>query len=187
MNERVFKQFPILDMKDLVLRELHQTDCKPFYTYLSDPMVNRYIAEEDTPKSLDAAKEEIRYWSGLFHSRRSIYWGIARKDTDMLIGTVGFNMWSRTHQRAEVSYDLARPHWGKGIMTRVLQSVCDYAFTAMAVNRVQATVAIDNIGSIRVLEKVGFQQEGLLREYGILRGQKKDFYMMSYLSKDLIF
>ncbi len=187
MNERVFKAFPVLDMNDIVLRELRVTDYKPFYTYLSDPMVNRYVSEEDTPKSLERAKEELKYWGNLFHNRRSIYWGIALKNTDMLIGTAGFNVWSRTHRRGEVSYDLARPHWGKGIMTRVLQTICDYGFTAMDINRIQATVAMDNIASIRVLSKVGFQQEGIMRDYGILHGKKKDFYMMSYLQKDLTF
>jgi ribosomal-protein-alanine N-acetyltransferase len=105
----------------------------------------------------------------------------------MLIGTAGFNVWSRTHQRGELSYDLARPHWGKGLMTRVVQTICDYGFSAMGINRIQATVAIDNIASIRVLSKVGFQEEGLMRDYGILHGKKKDFYMMSYLRKDITF
>ena len=187
MSERVFSKFPILQMKDLALRELQITDNKPFYTYLSDPMVNKYVSEEDTPKSLEAAKDELKYWASLFHNRRSVYWGIARKDTDMLIGTAGFNVWSRTHQRGEVSYDLARPHWGKGIMTRVLQAICDYGFSTMDINRIQATVATDNIGSIKVLNKVGFQKEGDLREYGILHGKKKDFYMMSYLRKEITF
>lgn len=187
MNERVFKQFPLLPLNDIVLRELQATDCKPFYSYLSDPMVNKYVSEEDTPKSLDAAKEELKYWGNLFSNRRSVYWGIARKDTDMLIGTAGFNVWSRTHRRAEVSYDLARPHWGKGIMTRTLRAICDYGFSAMELNRIQATVATDNMASIAVLRKVGFREEGVLRQYGILHGIKKDFYMMSYLSKDVVF
>lgn len=187
MSERIFREFPVLQLKDVVLRELQVSDYKAFYNYISDPMVNKYLSDEDTPKSLDNAKEEIQYWASLFTHKRSIYWGIARKDTDMLIGTAGFNMWSRTHQRAEASYDLARPFWGKGVMTRVLQAICDYGFSTMGVNRIQATVAEDNIGSIRVLEKTGFRQEGLLKEYGILHGKKKNFHMMAYLSKDVEF
>lgn len=187
MSEAVFQKFPVLDVDKYVLRELSVHDLKPFFAYLSDPQVNKYISDEDTPKSLEAAEDEIRYWADLFHYRRSIYWAIADAKSNKLIGTCGFNVWSRTHSRVEVSYDLARAYWGKGVMTSCARAICDYAFISMGVNRIQATVADDNFGSIRVLEKLGFQTEGKLREYGILHSKKRDFYMMSLLSSDMTF
>ena len=187
MNESVFHKFPVLEAEKVVLRELSPYDVGPFYGYLSDPQVNKYISDEDTPNSLEAAEEEIRYWADLFNYRRSIYWGIADKKTGKLIGTCGFNVWSRTHSRVEVSYDLARAYWNKGIMTNCVRTICDYAFVTMEVNRIQATVATDNYGSIKLLGKVGFQTEGTMRDYGILHGEKRDFYMMSLLANDVTF
>jgi ribosomal-protein-alanine N-acetyltransferase len=187
MSETVFNKFPVLEVGKFVLRELSVSDVKPFYAYLSDPQVNKYISEEDTPKSFAAAEDEIRYWADLFNYRRSIYWGIAEQKTNKLIGTCGFNVWSRTHARTEVSYDLARAYWGKGVMTDCVRAICDFAFINMRVNRIQGTVADDNIGSIKVLEKLGFQHEGKLRQYGILHSKKRDFFMMSLLSSDIIF
>jgi [ribosomal protein S5]-alanine N-acetyltransferase len=187
MNESVFNKFPVLEVDKYVLRELSVHDVKPFFAYLSDPLVNKYISDEDTPKSLPAAEDEIRYWADLFNYKRSIYWAIAEQKTNKIIGTCGFNVWSRTHSRTEVSYDLARAYWGKGIMTRCVRAICDYAFINMGVNRIQATVADDNFGSIRVLEKLGFQHEGKLRQYGILHGRSRDFYMMSLLNSDITF
>jgi ribosomal-protein-alanine N-acetyltransferase len=187
MTDHVFNNFPSFDIGDFLLRELSIKDAKDFFNYMSDPNVGKYISDEDLPRSLAAAEEELAYWASLFSYRRSVYWGIALKKSNQLIGTCGFNVWSRTHRRAEISYDLNRTYWGKGIMTKALRIICDYAFAAMDVNRIQATVAHDNIGSIRVLEKLDFSKEGSLREYGILHGQKKDFYMYSLLSKDIVF
>jgi ribosomal-protein-alanine N-acetyltransferase len=187
MSEDFFASFPKIELKDAILRELNVDDIKSFYNYLSDPEVNRFICDDDIPKTLHEAEIELNYWTDLFKNRRSVYWAIAKKSNNQLIGTCGFNVWSRTHRRVEISYDLVRKEWGKGLMTKVLRSVCDIAFIRMNVNRIQATVAHDNIGSIKVLTKLGFKQEGSLREYGVLHGVKKDFYMYSLLSNDLIF
>ena len=53
----------------------------------------------------------------------------------------------------------------------------DFAFEKMYVKRIQATVAVHNLASIRVLEKSGFNLEGLMVNYGVLKGESKDFYM----------
>jgi ribosomal-protein-alanine N-acetyltransferase len=187
MYEDVFVKFPVLELDDLVLREIGIADAPAFLDYVIDPQVNKYLSEEDIPKNLAEAERELKYWGDLFQNKRSIYWAIARKKDNKLIGTCGFNAWSRVHSRVEISYDLARSQWNKGIMTKCVRSICDYAFLRLNANRIQATVAQDNIGSIKVLSKLGFKQEGELREYGILHGVKKDFYMYSFISKDLVF
>lgn len=184
----VFDKFPQMTLDDIVLREIdYNHDAELFLQYVSDSLVNKYLSDEETPKTLKEAEQELKYWSDLYRYKRSIYWAIARKSNNKLIGTCGFNNWSRTHARAEISYDLARKEWGKGIMTKALRAVCDFAFTRIMVNRIQATVAIDNIASIKVLTKLGFSREGEMRQYGILRGNKKNFYMYSLLSSDIVF
>jgi ribosomal-protein-alanine N-acetyltransferase len=183
----VFDNFPVMDLGDIVLRELHEKDVKNYYQYLSDPMVNKFVSEDDIPKNIEEAKGELKYWQDLFTNNRSIYWAISKKNSGELIGTCGFNLWSRTHARVEISYDLSRKYWGKGIMTKALRAVCDFSFIRMNVKRIQASIAHDNIASIRVLEKLGFIQEGNLRSYGVLHKVTKDFYMYSLLSTDLVF
>ena len=54
----------------------------------------------------------------------------------------------------------------------------------MKLTRIQATVAIDNIPSIKMLEKVGFNQESLLQKYGVLHGVAKDFYMYALVQEN---
>jgi ribosomal-protein-alanine N-acetyltransferase len=187
MNQAVFTQFPVLQTERLVLREIDpQQDLEPFYSYITDKRVNRFIAEDDIPRNIEDAALELGYWAGLFHKRHSIFWAISLKNNDKLIGTCGFNNWSRTHNRVEISYDLSHSHWGKGLMTEALTAICDYAFMIMQVNRIQASIAIDNVISQRVMEKLGFVKEGKMSEFGFLHGYKKDFYMYAKLAKDAL-
>ena len=120
---------------------------------------------------------EIKIHRRIFYRKHSIYWGIVDKNNNKLIGTCGFNHWNRHHNRVEVSYDLDYSYWGKGIMTRSLTEIFKFAHQDMYVNRIQATVAIDNFSSIKLLERLGLKKEGILKEYGILHDIKTDFYM----------
>lgn len=185
-KERVFDSpFPELALDEIiVLRELQKLDAMDLLNYLTHEEVHKFINEEDTPRTMKEAEGEVHYWSGLFKHRRSIYWAIALKDTNQVIGTCGYNLWSRTHDRAEISYDLAREYWGQGLMTSVLRLIIKYGFEQMKLKRIQATVVLENKGSIRVLQKLGFKDEGILRKYNCLRGKYCDSRMMAILDED---
>jgi RimJ/RimL family protein N-acetyltransferase len=66
---------------------------------------------------------------------------------------------------AEIGYVLARVHWGKGYMTEAATALRDWAFNQPEIFRVYATTSVDNIGSRRVMEKIGMTREGLMRRY----------------------
>ena len=184
-KEKIFVEFPVLKMEEgFILRELQPLDSMDLLNYLSDKEVHKYINEEDTPATLKEAESEVHYWSSLFKHKRSVYWAVAREDTNQVIGTVGFNMWSRTHDRVEISYDLAHEYWGKGLMTSLLRLIIKYGFEEVNLKRIQATVVLSNKGSIRVLQKLGFKSEGVLAKYNYLRGKHCDSRMMALLDSD---
>jgi ribosomal-protein-alanine N-acetyltransferase len=183
---KFFSTFPIIELKHVTLREIKAEDADDFFTYINHPEVKKYLSDDDAPETLERAKNELSYWAKLFRYKHSIYWAIADKKTDKLIGTCGYNNWSRCHQRAEISYDLAFEYWGQGIMTEIIGTLCDFAFNNMDAIRIQATAATENIASLKVLEKNNFQKEGLLRQFGILHGIKKDFYMCSIIRNDYL-
>lgn len=185
-KEAIYNEpFPELFIDDtIVLRELQKLDAMDLLNYLTHEEVYRFINEEDTPRTLKEAEGEVNYWSGLFKHRRSIYWAVALKNTNQVIGTCGFNVWSRTHDRAEISYDLSYDYWGQGLMTSVLRSIVKYGFEHMKLKRIQATVVLDNKASIRVLQKLGFRDEGVLRKYNCLRGKYCDSRMLAILDED---
>lgn len=71
---------------------------------------------------------------------------------------------------AEVGYWLGETYWGRGIITSALRRICAYAFEDLLLERVFATPIVWNPASVRVLEKAGFEREGLMRRAGIKDG-----------------
>lgn len=175
-------KFPIIDLKEITLREITNYDTQAFYKYINHPQVSKFIAQEDLPQDLAAASIELKYWADLFINNQSIYWAIARSTDNQIIGTCGFNMINHIHQRAEISYDLDYNEWNKGIMTKAMSAVCSFGFKQLNLKRIQAMTAINNLASIKVLTKLNFKQEGLLKRYGILDNQHQDFKLYSLLS-----
>lgn len=90
-------------------------------------------------------------------------WGLALHGSDQLIGTCGFNEWSPVHRWAELAYDLAPPHWGKGLMRQAVNAMLHWAFEQLRLGRIHAYVRTDNTRSKRLLERAGFAQEGRLQ------------------------
>jgi [ribosomal protein S5]-alanine N-acetyltransferase len=178
MNTQIFDNFPVIQLEKVTLRNLiSEHDYLDYFNYMNNPEVANYLSQDDLPSNPDLAKIEINYWASLFDRRASIYWAIADSNTNKIIGTCGFNYWNKDQRRSEISYDLDHNYWKKGITTQVVKAISNFASETMQIQRIQATVAIDNIPSIKVLEKSGFIQEGCLKKYGVLNGETKDFYM----------
>jgi RimJ/RimL family protein N-acetyltransferase len=85
---------------------------------------------------------------------------------------------------AEVGYWIGEEHWGKGIATDALRVFVPYAFDHFGILRLYAHVFANNPASRRVLEKNGFQLEGIMRKAVIKQGQLLDEYLYSLLSDD---
>jgi RimJ/RimL family protein N-acetyltransferase len=112
---------------------------------------------------------------------RQAHWAIRTAD-DALIGGCGFSGFQagKSHL-AEVGYWLAKPYWGWGIMTSVVQRLCQHAFEEFGLAKIIAHVASHNPASARVLEKCGFQQEGFLRKHFLKDGRFIDARLFGLL------
>lgn len=177
--KNIFEKFPVLELDRIILREIQTSDAKKFFDYTNNPKVNAFLPKDEIPNSIIQAEEELSYWARLFHYRHCVYWAIELKKDSRFIGTCGFHNWSKTHHRGEISYDLDYNYWGNGYTTEAIKAIIEYGFYKMSMIRIQATAAVDNYPSIRVLEKNGFLKEGLMKNYGILHDQVKDFYLFS--------
>jgi RimJ/RimL family protein N-acetyltransferase len=88
------------------------------------------------------------------------------------------------HGLAEVGYALTTDRQGRGVMVQALTVLLDDLFHRTGLERVEARCAVDNEASRRVLEKVGFAREGLLRSYFRLHGKRVDNYLYAMLKDD---
>ena len=71
-------------------------------------------------------------------------------------------------------------------MSEAIKAILTFGFGEMGLNRVEAKVLVGNVSSARFLEKLGFQQEGVLREYELVQRAFKDLMMFSLLKKDYL-
>ncbi len=116
---------------------------------------------------------------------RSVNWAIRRNDGH-LVGGIGFHDLEigKTH-KGEIGYWVAKPYWGKGIMTEAVRRVADLGFAELGLTRISAHVFHFNIGSARVLEKAGFKFEGRLRKYYRKDGRVFDALLYSKVKGEL--
>jgi ribosomal-protein-alanine N-acetyltransferase len=139
------------------------TDSNAVFRILADDEVTKYY-DDTTFTDVSQATNQIEAWENGFKSRRCIRWGIARKDNQVIgsCGYYGFHTW---HMRASIGYELARPFWRHGLMTEALKAIINLGFEEMDLNRIDAVVLPENIASLKLLEKLGFENEGFLKEY----------------------
>jgi ribosomal-protein-alanine N-acetyltransferase len=173
---------PTIELDEVRLRPLRMTDVDAFYAYLRDPAVTELTAYPVITVPLVEAMIEraVSRWAAGELSK----WGVALRQDDKIVGTCGFNEHSQVHRWAELAYDLARPHWGKGLMRRTVAAVLQWAYGQNHVDRVQAFVRVDNSRSERLLQRSGFMREGCLRSFRVCRGQPHDYYLYSLLRSD---
>jgi ribosomal-protein-alanine N-acetyltransferase len=168
-----FPEFPRLATERLVLRPIEPDDADAILALYGDDAVAQYL-DIDTIRTLDEARLLIRLSNNRFQDGLGIRWAIALRDQPRLIGTCGYNTFDHESRRSEIGYDLARAYWRRGIMSEALGAVLRYGFTTLDLHRVEATVAPENIASRRLLEHLGFREEGLLRQRSFYRGRYVD-------------
>lgn len=179
-----FSKFPLLETRRLLLRELHPMDAEAIFDIRGDALVTRYNGGMPY-ESLHQAARLINEIQQDYRDQRALRWGITLKeDGDRVIGMCGFNYWIRRDYRASIGYDLARAYWGRGIMTEAVRGVIRFGFEYMGLNRIEADADIHNLASHRVLEKAGFQREGIQREQFFERGMFGDLLLFSLLRRD---
>lgn len=175
--------FPTFTTPRFLLREILQADIDAIYKGLSDPrVVEHYGVSYD---SLLATQTQMDWYRALQEQQEGLWWGICRPDAaQTLIGACGVNDWERAHRRIELGYWLLPEFWGDGVMRECLAPVIEHAFTVLNVHRVEAVVVPQNIGSCRLLQRLGFIHEGTRRECELKRGQFNDLDHYGLLRTD---
>ena len=114
---------------------------------------------------------------------RDYFFGIFLNGTDELIGDVNlFHVFRGPLQKCMIGYSLDQGHNGHGYATEAVRLAVRYAFDELKLHRVEAGAMPVNIGSMRVLEKAGFEKEGIERKGVKINGQWQDHQIFSILS-----
>ena len=155
---------PRLETDHLTLRAVTPADRAAVFALFADPRVA--VPTHIAPfTGIAQADELIAGFGRRFATQGGIRWGLTLTGDDTLIGTAGFPSIEAAAYRARLGYNLAYAHWGRGLATEAVRALVGFGFTQLHLNRIEATTNLDNTGSMRVLEKVGFTEEGILRDY----------------------
>jgi ribosomal-protein-alanine N-acetyltransferase len=172
--------FPILETERLLLREIVKEDAQGIFNCFSNNDVTRYYGQ-DTLTSIEQAKQFVEFFAKNYNEKRGIRWGIEIKGYQGIIGTIGFNAWFTKHKRAEIGYELHPEYWQKGYATEAVSEVISYGLKELDLTRIGAIVFIENIASNELLTKLGFEKEGVLRNYMYQNGVPYDTNVYSLL------
>ncbi|HET6872167.1 MAG TPA: GNAT family N-acetyltransferase [Sporolactobacillaceae bacterium] len=181
--EQTLWKFRDLETERFLLRKMTINDAGDMFDYFSNDEVTKYY-DLDTFTSISQAVELIERMNERLDSGTGIRWGIIVKETNRLIGSCGYHSIEIEHLKAEIGYEINPAYWGRGVMTEILPAVVEFAFNEMHLNRIEAMFHPDNIGSKKVLKKVGFQQEGILRERYFHKQSLTDIIIVSLLKRE---
>jgi RimJ/RimL family protein N-acetyltransferase len=174
---------PTINAERVALRWLDGGDVSDLFAIFSDPEVMRYWSSPPLEDIGEASKLLAHIQDG-FRRRVLFQWGVARRADDRVIGTCTLFHPDLDNRRAELGYALAREHWGRGLMQEALRALLGYAFGDLRLHRLEADVDPRNASSIRMLERLGFRQEGYLRERWLVGGGVQDSLFYGLLASE---
>ena len=174
---------PVLESERLTLRPIREDDLPDLYAVFADPDVMRYWS---TPpmRDMDEARAYLADIERNFTARTAFKWAITRRDGDRLIGTTSLFRLDGPHHTGEIGYALGSAHWGNGYAAEAVHRTCQFGFEALDLRRIEADIDPRNHASIQVIEKAGFQREGVLRERYIYNGEIQDVVYYGLLARE---
>ncbi|WLR56977.1 GNAT family protein [Mesobacillus subterraneus] len=173
--------FPILETDRLTLREITEEDTRDLFINFSHAEVMKHYGSEPL-ENIEEARGLIHSFQAGFNENKGIRWGIQLKNQETLIGTVGFHALSTKHRRAEIGYELNPYYWGKGLAKEAVGKAVEYGLKGMNLKRIGAIVFLENRRSNELLLKLGFEDEGILRNYIVQAGVSYDTNVFSLLA-----
>ncbi|AIQ70862.1 GNAT family N-acetyltransferase [Paenibacillus graminis] len=166
----------------LIIREFTYEDMDAVHAYASDPLVAKYMIWG--PNS----KEETRSYIGLTLEwqsqipRKDFEFAVVLKETDQLIGGCGIHI-SEPGQ-GEIGYCFNPLFWRQGYTSEAAASLLEFGFEELNLHRIYATCRPENVGSAKVMQKLGMVYEGHLREHMWHKGRWHDSYQYSILKPE---
>jgi len=178
----IHRLFPELHTERLDLIAMTNEHIPDIFKLFTDDRVTKYYNVIPLHTHEDA-EGILKMLDKRYAQETGIRWGIALKGQRQLIGNIGFNTYTKGH-RSTIGYSLMPDYWNKGYMSEAITEIITYGFDMLSVNRIEAEVIPGNSASERVLSKLGFRQEGLLRQWMLWDGKLNDINMYALLRSD---
>lgn len=180
---RVPLRTPTLRTARLLLRPFAERDVEPLFALQSNARVLRYW---DSPPwtDRDRAHAFIAACRQMEEDGSGARLAIETWGDHAFVGWCAMFRWNPVYRSLGIGYCLDEPAWGKGYATEAVRAMLQWAYGALDLNRVEAELDTRNAASARVLEKLGFEREGLRREDCVVAGEVSDSWIYGLLRRD---
>ena len=174
----------VLKSERLMLREITANDLDFLHHLHSLPEVDQYNTL-GIPENKLISEKLLNDWLLAFaESPRKHYVFTIENSNHLPIGILGLNLGKPSYANAEIWYKLEPDFWSKGYATEAVKTILGFGFNQLQLHRIEAGCAVENIGSIKVLEKAGFTKEGHTRKLLPIRGEWHDNFGFAILEED---
>jgi ribosomal-protein-alanine N-acetyltransferase len=168
-----------LETERLILRCFQPQDAIPMHELLSDPDVSGTLIDHIPTFTLKDAEQLAERSAEALRTGDGYLFAVIRKSNDTLVGSINLRL-TPEQPRAELAYWFGRPYWWQGYATEAARHMVQFAFETLNLNRIYAYCLTRNKAAARVLEKVGLQYEGTMRQRVVKNNMPEDvaFYGM---------
>ncbi len=174
--------FPVIETERLVLREVVDGDAERLFEIHWDQRWMEWWGA-DVPIDVEETRQLIDAWKSWRRTPNpGVRWGLQIAGESELVGTCGLFKWNRNWDSCSTSYEIATWRSGQGYMTEAMSAVLEWGADNMSLNRVEALVHPSNSPSKGLLERLGFEYEGRLRQAARWGGQYRDLLLMAKVS-----
>lgn len=174
---------PQLEADRLTIRLVEPSDLTALLDINSNDEITRYLPYDSWKDIADA-----QAWYGRASARLAAneagQFVVVHRQTRRVIGSCLLFRFEALSGRAEVGYVLAREYWGAGYMLEAMRAFVAFAFEQVGLRRLEAEIDPRNIASAKLLQRLGFVNEGLLRQRWALKGEVTDSGLYGLLRTD---
>lgn len=160
-----FSPFPCIETKNLMLRRIGYDDIDDLYEMRRDPRMNEFT-DTKPDKNTDETRAYIEKMNKGVDNNKWIIWAIQHKQSNKVIGTISIWNIDSEQKCAELGYGIIPNYQGKGLMKESLLSVVEYGFNVMNLKELYAYTEVNNIKSIKLLERCNFIEVNRVDEKG---------------------
>ncbi len=153
---------PVLATPRLRLRQFRADDVDAMHACFADPEAMRFWNQPTYTKRIETERS-VRSFVDCTPSYYR-FWAVADAGTDRCLGLVNYHDGHIRSRRASIGYMIDPALHRQGIATEAVTAMLDFCVSELGLHRLQAFIHPDNRASIRLIEKLGFRREGLLRD-----------------------
>ncbi|MFS4471824.1 GNAT family N-acetyltransferase [Chryseobacterium sp. T20] len=174
-------KFPVIETERLILSQLEERDVPFIVGYLQHRIFSDLTSNIPYPYVENDARSWLKMSKEAFDTNTGYTFAIRNKE-GQIIGAIGLH--DRDDDKAELGYWIGIPYWNKGYVTEAAKAIVDFGLNEMRFNKIFATHFLHNPASGRIMEKIGMEQEAVLKQEMKKDGEYFDIVRYCILKTD---